>query len=207
MNKYIIIILMLSGVLAHAQEGNVGINNMNPQATLHISKSSISGKNQGLIIPNVEKSDIKSFSSNVESTLLYATSGDISDTSAKTQEITKKGFYYYDESSSKWVSLAPKAQFYMPSIEIPMTSNITHSIDLYDQYQQQYDTQVVAKNPSAKNLRVFSRTELDYYITYNSGVFIDVMVSDDGVLTYKVSATATADQLDRAYMNVVFQEK
>lgn len=108
--------------------------------------------------------------------------------------------------------------FYMPSIVMPTAEdqfvtgdgftefNGVFTVNLYDRYTTQF------RNPSVKNpnitttLPVLPATELDYYITwYDNTVFENVSVTDTGILTYTISATA--DITMGTFMNIVFAVK
>ena len=105
--------------------------------------------------------------------------------------------------------------FYMPSVFIPMAeSQVTNAditftnssregtIDLYKIYKKQFG-QTVMSSAGATPLPVLKATDLGYHVTYaTEDVFTIVSISDTGVLTYRVSATAMAHTSN--FMNIVF---
>ena len=57
-------------------------------------------------------------------------------------------------------------------------------------------------------MRVFEKTDLDYFITYfDSKVFNNVSVDADGVLTYTVTSAGENAVSEDTFMNIVLQEK
>ena len=71
------------------------------------------------------------------------------DPNSKTEEVSQKGFYYYDDKD--WLPLRPKTQIYLPSIvletELPPKTgtytseeadNIEYCVNLYNVYQGQF---------------------------------------------------------------------
>ena len=159
-----------------------------------------------------------------ESTLVYF-KGDSSrkdeDVNSTIEEVSKKGFYYYD--GKDWVRVMQKAQIYLPSIVLKTTAG-SYTIDLYDVYLAQFRggasattntgtstssaTTSFAKSSSNAILRVFEKTDLDYFITYfDSNVFSNVSVNANGVLTYDVTSAGEKAVSEDTFMNIVLQEK
>ena len=137
------------------------------------------------------------------------------------EEVSKKGFYYYD--GKDWVRVMQKAQIYLPSIVLKTTAG-SYTIDLYDVYLAQFRggvsaatntgtstssaTTSFAKSSSNAILRVFEKTDLDYFITYfDSNVFSNVSVNANGVLTYNVTSSGENAVSEDTFMNIVLQEK
>ena len=186
--------------------------------------------NPGIIIPNVEKTGVNVLEKGAdktyftESTLVYF-KGDSSrkdeDVNSTIEEVSKKGFYYYD--GKDWVRVMQKAQIYLPSIVLKTTEG-SYTIDLYNVYLAQFRGGVsaatntgtsttstatsFAKSSSNAILRVFEKTDLDYFITYfDSKVFNNVSVDADGVLTYTVTSAGENAVSEDTFMNIVLQEK
>lgn len=229
MKRIIATFMALGSVLAYAQQGRVGINTTQPNATMQVVAGSGETK-PGVIIPNVEKTGINVLEKGSdkdyfeESTLVYF-KGDSSrkdeDVNSTIEEVSKKGFYYYD--GKDWVRVMQKAQIYLPSIVLKTTAG-SYTIDLYDVYLAQFRggvsaatntgtstssaTTSFAKSSSNAILRVFEKTDLDYFITYfDSNVFSNVSVNANGVLTYDVTIAGENAVSEDTFMNIVLQEK
>ena len=229
MKRIIATFMALGSVLAYAQQGRVGINTTQPNATMQVVAGSGETK-PGVIIPNVEKTGVNVLEKGAdkdyfeESTLVYF-KGDSSrkdeDVNSTIEEVSKKGFYYYD--GKDWVRVMQKAQIYLPSIVLKTTEG-SYTIDLYNVYLAQFRggvsaatntgtstssaTTSFAKSSSNAILRVFEKTDLDYFITYfDSKVFNNVSVDADGVLTYTVTSAGENAVSEDTFMNIVLQEK
>ena len=229
MKRIIATFMALGSVFAYAQQGRVGINTTQPNATMQIVAANAE-TNPGIIIPNVEKTGVNVLEKGAdktyltESTLVYF-KGDSSrkdeDVNSTIEEVSKKGFYYYD--GKDWVRVMQKAQIYLPSIVLKTTEG-NYTIDLYDVYLAQFRGGVsattntgtstnsantsFARSSSNAVLRVFEKTDLDYFITYfDSKVFSNVSVNANGVLTYEVMSAGENAVSEDTFMNIVLQEK
>ena len=106
-------------------------------------------------------------------------------------------------------SLKASRVFYPPSVAIDASTNGTFTVDLYQQYVDQYGSPVVSSEASA--IPTYGRTELAYHVTYaDPTVFGDgttvqnMSIDTNGVLSYEVfSQPATSDAL----INIVFVVK
>lgn len=229
MKKVILTIGILAGVSStFAQVGRVGINTDDPKATLHIkADKNNKDNNPGLIIPDVSKDKLDT-GEPVESTLVYYSDGSNSayinqNTGSTTENIgSKKGFYYYD--GTDWQRIIRKAQFYMPSIVTPTTQG-DHSINLYEEYLKQYahknasniDTRdninipndrPIASREGASPLKTYRKNDLDYFVVYyDNNVFTNLSITEDGVLTYTVTAEGAKNISAQTFMNIVLQER
>lgn len=228
MKKVILTIGILAGVSStFAQVGRVGINTDDPKATLHI-KADKDNKdtNPGLIIPNVSEVNTLNDNEHEESTLVYYSGGSNSayinqNDQSTTENIgSKKGFYYYD--GTDWQRIIRKAQFYMPSIVVPTTVG-THTINLYEEYIKQYadsngsntsNKQApnrswnIQTNNSNNSLKTYAKDDLDYFVVYyDSNVFTNLSITEDGVLTYTVTAEGAKNISAQTFMNIVLQER
>lgn len=227
MKKVILTIGILAGVSStFAQVGRVGINTDNPKATLHIKADKDNkDNNPGLIIPDVSKDKLDT-GEPVESTLVYYSEGSNSayinqNDQSTTENIgSKKGFYYYD--GTDWQRIIRKAQFYMPSIVMPTTVG-THTINLYEEYIKQYadsngsntfNKQApnrswnIQTNNSNNSLKTYAKNDLDYFVVYyDNNVFTDLSITEEGVLTYTVTAEGAKNISAQTFMNIVLQER
>lgn len=170
MKKNFLTLSIIASVFSYAQnqnaiKGRMGINTTTPRATLDIVAED-GDNNPGVIVPNItlpttdqfkklEKvvnSETKDFA---ESTLIYVKGENFDnkridiDPNSKTEEVSQKGFYYYDDKD--WLPLRPKTQIYLPSIvletELPPKTgtytseeadNIEYCVNLYNVYQGQF---------------------------------------------------------------------
>ncbi|KQS93460.1 hypothetical protein [Chryseobacterium sp. Leaf394] len=105
MTKIFITIFSFSFVTIYSQ---VGIDTTDPKATLDVTaRSADLSKIDGIIAPRLSGNELKSkdglYRPNQNAAFVYATSA-ASPTTAKTVEITKAGYYYYDAVLAKWVT-------------------------------------------------------------------------------------------------------
>lgn len=178
MKKNFLTLSIIASVFSYAQnqnaiEGRMGINTTTPRATLDIVAED-DDTNPGLIVPNITDENgkitkqevIKKLEKKVvdgktkdfaESTLIYVKGENFDnkridiDPASKTEEVSQKGFYYYD--GKDWLPLRPKTQMYLPSIVLetelppkkgtkPYTSieadKIEYCVNLYNVYQGQF---------------------------------------------------------------------
>lgn len=130
------------------------------------------------------------------------------------------GLYYND--GAKWApvggaSARPK-WFYMPSIVIDVSVDITSGsgyINLYEQYKKQFNktyagslgaSQLIGSPGSVADVPYFSSpTDLYYYVTaYDATVFSDISINVNGEMSYSVNSSNVSDA---TFINIVFVEK
>ena len=185
--------------------------------------------NPGLIIPDVSKDKLDT-GEPVESTLVYYSEGSNSayinqNDQSTTENIgSKKGFYYYD--GTDWQRIIRKAQFYMPSIVVPTTVNTRHEVNLYQEYIKQYahenisnvykddksiipsSDRPIASSVGASPLKTYRKNDLDYFVVYyDNNVFTNLSITEEGVLTYTVTAEGAKNISAQTFMNIVLQER
>lgn len=181
MKKNFLTLSIIASVFSYAQNQGairrVGINTTTPRATLDIVAEN-HDDNPGVIVPNIiipsttyengkvinqfkklEKKVVKGETKDfAESTLIYVKGENFDnkriniDPDSKTEEVSQKGFYYYD--GKDWLPLRPKTQMYLPSIVLetelppkkgtkPYTSaeanKIEYCVNLYNVYQGQFE--------------------------------------------------------------------
>lgn len=84
--------------------GQVGINNPDPKATLHIDAKTTTGStNEGILIPRVTTAKAQAMTGAEEATLVYISDG-VAGTGVAS-EVSGKGFYFFDKSTQKWNKL------------------------------------------------------------------------------------------------------
>lgn len=180
MKKNFLTLSIIASVFSYAQNQGairrVGINTTTPRATLDIVAEN-HDDNPGVIVPNIiipsttdengkvinqfkklEKKVVKGETKDfAESTLIYVKGENFKnkridiDPNSKTEEVSQKGFYYYD--GKDWLPLRPKTQMYLPSIvletELPPkkgtkpytyaeADKIEYCVNLYNVYQGQF---------------------------------------------------------------------
>lgn len=180
MKKNFLTLSIIASVFSYAQNQGairrVGINTTTPRATLDIVAEN-HDDNPGVIVLNIiipsttdengkvinqfkklEKKVVKGETKDfAESTLIYVKGENFKnkridiDPNSKTEEVSQKGFYYYD--GKDWLPLRPKTQMYLPSIvletELPPkkgtkpytyaeADKIEYCVNLYNVYQGQF---------------------------------------------------------------------
>lgn len=110
----------------------------------------------------------------------------------------------------------------MPSIVMPTTVG-THTINLYEEYIKQYadsngsntfNKQApnrswnIQTNNSNNSLKTYAKNDLDYFVVYyDNNVFTDLSITEEGVLTYTVTAEGAKNISAQTFMNIVLQER
>ncbi|PKF73653.1 hypothetical protein CW752_13240 [Chryseobacterium sp. PMSZPI] len=89
----------------YSQAGKMGINTINPKATLDINaKTDGALQTEGLMIPRLTGDQIQTMTTNIqpgtESLMIYATTIPISPTS-KVSKITQPGYYFWNGNNSE----------------------------------------------------------------------------------------------------------
>lgn len=189
----------------------VGVNTTNPSTTFDVSKSSVSTVADGVLVTRISGDDLKAkdglYLANQNATLVYVTAVPAT-TSTKTSNIKSPGFYYYDNSISKWVGLIkdnnfPKF-FYMPSILVNTATLGTKTLDLYAIYFAQFNTPPVKSAGSTGSIPTLPKTQLEYYVTYYDTTLMNTVTIDaNGLMSYNVIGNAS----DASFMNIVFVVK
>ena len=172
MKKNFLTLSIIASIFSYAQnqdaiKGRMGINTTTPRATLDIVAED-DDTNPGVIVPNITIPTTNQFKKLekvvdgktkdfAESTLIYVKGENFKnkridiDPASKTEEVSQKGFYYYD--GKDWLPLRPKTQMYLPSIvletELPPKTGtepytyeeadkIEYCVNLYNVYQGQF---------------------------------------------------------------------
>ncbi|PWN57530.1 hypothetical protein C1634_025660 [Chryseobacterium viscerum] len=133
--KFLIGIMSLTGCFVLAQ---VGINTQVPQSTLDVvAKTTDGSKPEGVIAPRLTGDQIKAGDSQYGisqiGSILYATSA-VGISSAKTVNITKSGYYYYDGSVWQYMgpSVSASASFQSIRGNVTTVSSGSYTVDASD---------------------------------------------------------------------------
>ena len=208
MKKIIYLIGLISTFYAHAQ---VGINTTSPSTTFDVSKSSVATVADGVLVTRISGDELKAkdanYGNNQHATLVYVTSIPTT-TSPKTSNIKTPGFYYYDNTISKWVGAFRNNNFprffYMPSVLVDTSTLGTKTMDLYTLYYNQFNNPPVKSTGSVGSIPTLPKNELEYYVTYyDTSLMNNVSITADGVMSYNVIGSAS----DASFMNIVFVVK
>ena len=214
---FLLVILMIAACSVNNLHAQVTIgSNAEPNANAVLDL--VSGTNKGLLMPRValtRTDEPAPLSAHVAGMTVYNTG--TSAPGVPINNYVSPGFYYND--GTKWVRLPLGATnwFYMPSVSFntSVTGNdITKN--LYDLYLRQFTGQVDGKGSagsagSGSLVRsagapvqiphIPAATDLYYYITdYDTSVFDNITITDEGVMEYDVISAAT----DCSYINIVF---
>ena len=208
MKKIISLIVFISTFYAHAQ---VGINTTSPATSFDVAKSSVATVADGVLVTRISGDELKAkdanYGTNQHATLVYVTSIPTT-ASTKTSNIKSPGFYYYDNTISKWVGAFrnnnfPKF-FYMPSVLVNTSTLGAKSMDLYNLYYNQFNSPPVKSSGSVGSIPTLPKNELEYYVTYyDTSLMNNVSITADGVMSYNVIGNAS----DASFMNIVFVVK
>jgi len=134
------------------------------------------------------------------------------------QDSLQHGLYVDD--GTQWVALQETPYliptwFYMPSFPINTSVAGDFSVDLWAEYNRQFDNTatgsvIVSSDATAPKplSKVYTDEELNYYVTgYDNTVFSNLSLTSKGVLHYTITAAGVANVSDSTYMNIVFVVK
>ncbi|MFM9403217.1 hypothetical protein ACKLNQ_14980 [Myroides odoratimimus] len=187
---------------AQTKIGVVGKSNpdVNSNAILELE-----AENKGLLLPRValtETTKADPLSAHVSGMTVYNTA---------TVADVVPGFYYND--GSKWqqmVTTDNKAVkfFYMPTITFDTSVLGDGTKELYEEYKKQFTMTSgnAVKSTSAPAVipHFPAASDLYYYVTdFDPAVFSDIVIDDNGVMTYKIIGNGTPTSI----MNIVFVVK
>ncbi|EHO08043.1 hypothetical protein HX057_08120 [Myroides odoratimimus] len=192
---------------AQTKIGVVGKSNpdVNSNAILELE-----AENKGLLLPRVTLSkttEAAPLKAHVAGMTVYNTKdGD----KTKGEDVVK-GFYYND--GTKWqqmVTTDNKAVkfFYMPTITFDTSVLGDGTKELYEEYKKQFTMTSgnAVKSTSAPAVipHFPAASDLYYYVTdFDPAVFSDIVIDDNGVMTYKIIGNGTPTSI----MNIVFVVK
>lgn len=114
MKRISILTFVFLSFISYAQLGNVGINSVNPKATLEINMANVNENNdtnQGILIPRLSKTRVANIHNDSlkTGTLVYVNNTDYTTSTPndKVKNIKIEGFYYYD--NSYWQHISDKS--------------------------------------------------------------------------------------------------
>lgn len=221
---FILFTVLVSGSL-HAQV-TIGTDNPPEKAALLDIKTQNGGASGGItsdkggfVLPRVELDNISEltvFPGITQSDADYAEQKlrhkgmMIYNITADLSKNIEEGIYVW--TGAKWEKAALKQRinfFYMPSIIVPTTTTGTKTIDLYQNYVQQFASPKVASLGAPAQIPFFvNREDLYYYVTeYDTDVFDEsgpFSIDAEGILTYTVKNPPTDGT---SYINIVFVVK
>ena len=182
----------------------------NPDAVLELVTP---GNNKGFLPPRIALVAPHSpapLSTNVQGMVVYNTT--------VLRDSLQEGLYVND--GTRWVVLqqtpylAP-VWFYMPAFPLSVSSSGTFTVDLWAEYNQQFNNLATGNNIVSSDAtapkplsKVYSADELNYYVTgYDNTVFSDVSLTPTGTLSYTITPAALTNVSDSTFMNIVFVVK
>ena len=210
--------LFASGVLFNANaQVTVGSNDL-PNATLDVVATKTDGTTaEGIIAPRLTGDQLKSadamYDAAQNGTLVYATAA-VGTASAKTINVKKPGYYYYDAPNSVWVAVGAGTDqwFYMPSFNLPLASTVGTALtfNLYNEYTRQFqqggNAQFLSSNGTATNVvEPYAAGDLDFFVTaYSTDVITVTGLDADGTLHYTTESISAPAY---SFINVIFKVK
>lgn len=211
MKKIYLVALGLFATVGVAQVKVGTTPEVNPNAMFEVEAT-----NKGMLLPRVALETTSSpapLTAHVAGMTVYNTA-ETTDLAVADKLRVSPGFYYND--GEKWNEMITRDNkavkfFYMPSITFDTSVDVTGATkNLYEEYEKQFSLPVggnhaKSTNAPANGIPYFaSPTDLYYYVTdYDPAVFSNIEITDEGIMTYNVTAAAT----DCSLINIVFVVK
>jgi len=208
--KKIISLLVFVAIFALKTQAQVTIGSEVPpheKALLDIKEKADGSSTKGMILPRVALASALDFfgsTTHEKGAIVYNTN--TSATSVAVADRVSPGFYYNNGTRWEKLALGYTNWFYMPSIPIKTSETLTgQTIDLYNEYKKQFSgaSGNFAKSEDAPAMIPYfpNSTDLYYYVTdFDPAVFSITGITNEGVMTYNVTAAAT----DYTFINIVF---
>jgi len=128
-NFFAVALILAAAFFASPVKAQVTIGaNRVPNSTLEVVKLNGATTPDGIMAPQILGADLKAadakYGAAQNSALVYALSAspDAGVAGAKTANVTKAGYYYYDGTNNVWVTVGGEKWFYMPSFNLPVTT-------------------------------------------------------------------------------------
>ena len=203
-------IFALMSITALNAQVTIGKNQApNPDAVLELVTPN---NDKGFLPPKVALTALNNpapLSTHVEGMIVYNTtvSGSL-----------QQGLYIND--GSQWIALNQASYlepvwFYMPSFPINVSNAGNFSVDLWQEYNRQFNNTaagnvIVSSDTSVPKplSKVYTASELNYYVIgYDDTVFSNVSLTPTGVMNYTITPAGVSNVSDSTYINIVFVVK
>lgn len=189
MKKIVLFFAFLSTLMVSAQ---VGIGTTEPDAS---STLDVSSTNSGVLVPRMTTAQRDAITAPAEGLLIYNT-----DTNCLSQNT--------GTTTPDWVCISGNVVrfFYLPSLNIDVSSTGTFTVDLYNAYRSQFSAPMVSST-GATGIPFFSEaTDIEYYVTdYDTSALTITSISESGSLSYTVTDSDSASEC--SFINVVLVVK
>jgi hypothetical protein len=184
----------------------------NPDALLDLRQDSTTTK--GLLLPRVNlhsKDSMAPMTNHVVGMMVYnlATSPTVPPDSVAPNNMVTPGYYF--NTGTRWERMYSSGQvdwFHMPSIVLDLSTDGTFTVDLYQEFTDQFVNIQTTRSPGAPATfyqSIPAATDLYYYVTaYDNTVFSNLSITASGVLTYTVTSSGVSEA---TFMNIVFVVK
>ncbi|SFU74525.1 hypothetical protein SAMN05216480_11852 [Pustulibacterium marinum] len=192
MKKFILLIIFIA--CCNVMTAQVGIGTTNPNSS---SALDIQSTEAGLLIPRMTSTQRDAIANPAPGLLIFNT-----DYHCLSQNVGTA-------AAPDWMCLKTEAAtrfFYMPSINLDVSSNGVKTVDLYSAYKSQFNTPIAASSGASGSIPYFEASDLEYYVTAIDSEVIDpdsLSITSTGQLTYTVVGSAS----EWSYINVVLVVK
>lgn len=193
--------VLLSGMVAFAQDGKIGINEGIPKATLDITpnvenSAETANTNEGILIPRLSKTRIANIDNDhlVNGTLVYVKDFTYTAVPAnsKVENITTQGFYYYDGNT--WQPI----QRSNPKFEYILSNDGSVLVQWMDKYK---NVEIDMNNyPDMADVKVIDNALL-------AGAKLKKFVVKEGVKIIGTQAFNNADEMEVVLPNSIEEIK
>jgi len=196
------IFLLIALTIICISKAQVGIQTIDPKATLEIKNTNVIDFTEGIITPKLSRSQLTlkddNYNSTHKSTLVYITTID-GTVSPKTEHVNRIGYYVFN--GNQWKFLEEKTKYFiLPAfkLKIDPTSNIRTGLtfDIYnDVYKKQLTNQgggtFTSNNLNLESTlnEIYEANELDFVIThFDTEVLENISISTNGIMTYDIKS-------------------
>lgn len=124
MKKIIFAFAVLATSFASAQ---VGVGNTSPKATLDVTGVTTASVADGVLVPRFTVTELNSkaaaYGADQNSALVFVTN--VAGAAGKTSDISSVGFYYYNDTTSKWKAVGGASAAPAVSVRVPSNGTLT----------------------------------------------------------------------------------